>query len=152
MGGKESSIILKIEQLLTRCVIFIINHEKERFFWKKRIKDIFYRKPRICINARDLAATSKKLPCHMDSVESIIPYLNKDSRAIISDDSSGFLHVFLSPESQAMVGIHCGTEEYHFQGMPFGIHTAPAVYQSLNGVISTILRQFRIPNALYIGK
>ena len=84
-------------------------------------------------------------------MEDIIPYLDENSRAIISDDSSGFMHTFLSPNSQSMTGIHLGNEKFHFQGMPFGLTTAPSVYQSLNNVISTILRQFGIPNALYIG-
>ena len=36
--------------------------------------------------------------------------------------------------------------------MPFGLTTAPSVYQSLNNVISTLLRQNHICNGLYIGK
>ena len=109
------------------------------------------RKPRICINARALAATTKELPCHMDQAESLLPYLHVKSRAIISDDSSGFLHVFNHPNTQALAGIHCGDDTFHFQGMPFGFHTAPSVYQSLNNVITTLMRQNHIANGLYIG-
>ena len=80
---------------------------------------LFLRKPRVCINARPLSATAKEIPCQLDRVESIIPYLTRHSRGIITDDSSGFMHTFMSPESQSLLGIHCGDLKYHFQVLAF---------------------------------
>lgn len=36
--------------------------------------------------------------------------------------------------------------------MPFGLTTAPSVYQSINNVLASLMRQYLIPNVLYIGK
>lgn len=109
----------------------------------------------------------KKIPCKLDQAEELVPYLTRGCRVAISDDSSGknliffsifliflfqgFLHVFLSPEGQQLCGIHCGDEEFVFRALPFGIPTAPSIYQSLNNVISCVLRQYSVPNLLYIG-
>ena len=103
-------------------------------------------------------------------MESLIPYLTPTSRGVISDDSSGFMHVHLHRETRKLCGFHIGDENYYFNSLPFGIptgrlikffisliklalstHTAPSVYQSLNSVITTLLRQFGVPNCLYIG-
>ena len=35
--------------------------------------------------------------------------------------------------------------------MPFGLTTAPSVYQSINNIIASLMRQYLIPNVLYIG-
>ena len=35
--------------------------------------------------------------------------------------------------------------------MPFGLTTAPSVYQSINNVLASLMRQYLIPNVLYIG-
>ena len=35
--------------------------------------------------------------------------------------------------------------------MPFGLTTAPSVYQSINNVLASLMRQYSIPNVLYIG-
>ena len=37
------------------------------------------------------------------------------------------------------------------QGMPFGLTTAPSVYQSINNVLASLMRQYLIPTVLYIG-
>ena len=71
-------------------------------------------KPRLCINARALASTTKNMPCHLDQIEGLLPYLSSDSRAIISDDACGFLHVFLHPMSQCLAGVHLGEEHFNF--------------------------------------
>ena len=117
-------------------------------------------------------AILKQLPCRLDSVESLIPYLTPTSRGVISDDSSGFMHVHLHRESRKLCGFHVGGERYYFNCLPFGIPTgklknhliiqitnsrfptsqAPSVYQSLNSVITTLLRQYGVPNCLYIGE
>ena len=74
----------------------------------------------------------------------------------------------MSPFGQKLCGIHLGDEKFAFRGMPFGVPSyvivfsqkckifilvlsAPAIYQSLNNVISTILRQYHVANCLYIG-
>ena len=59
--------------------------------------------------------------------------------------------MFLSPEGQRLCGIHCGDEYFAFRGLPFGVPSAPSIYQSLNNTISCVLRQFSVPNCLYIG-
>ena len=57
------------------------------------------------------------------SLENLLPHLNSESRCIISDDSSGFMHINLHPQSQRLCGIHLGDEEYVFNSMPFGLTT-----------------------------
>ena len=73
------------------------------------------------LNARPLGAVLKDLPCKLDGIHVLLPHLRPDSKCIISDDSSGFLHVGLHPESQKLAGIHVGQEEFAFRAMPFGI-------------------------------
>ena len=34
--------------------------------------------------------------------------------------------------------------------MPFGLTTAPSVYQSINNILASLMRQYLIPNVLYI--
>ena len=82
-------------------------------------------------------ACLKPLPCRLDSVESLIPYLRPTSRGVVSDDSrllkfslnvaqihfSGFMHVHLHPQSQKMCGLHLGEEKFYFSSLPFGIPT-----------------------------
>ena len=55
--------------------------------------------------------------------ENLLPHLNAESRCIISDDSSGFMHVNLHPHSQQLCGIHLGDEHFVFNSMPFGLTT-----------------------------
>ena len=88
------------------CQVLIVSNR----FSKKLL-----RKPRVCINARPLSASTKELPCQLDRVESIIPYLTTTSKGIITDDSNGFMHVFMALESQSFLGVHCGDLNYHFQ-------------------------------------
>ena len=73
------------------------------------------------LSCRPLNATLKKLPCRLDSVENLIPYLTKTSRGVISDDSSGFMHVHLHRDSRKLCGFHLGDEKYYFNSLPFGI-------------------------------
>ena len=74
-------------------------------------------------SCRPLAGCLKNLPCKLDSVETLLPYLTTTSRCIISDDSSGFLHIFLHPSSQKLCGMHLGNEKFVFTSMPFGVTT-----------------------------
>ena len=90
----------------------------------------------MCLNARPLAGVLKKLPCKLNQVEELLPFLTPDQRVVISDDSSGnfstelsawlfifsgFLHVFMSPRGQRLCGIHLGDQKFAFRGMPFGV-------------------------------
>lgn len=52
--------------------------------------------------------------------------------------------------SQGLLQFHCGEENYIFTGMPFGLPTAPSVYQNCNNVLSSLMRQSGITNVLYI--
>lgn len=56
-------------------------------------------------------------------MENLIPYLSRTSRGVISDDSSGFMHVHLHRESRKLCGFHLGDEEFYFNSLPFGIPT-----------------------------
>ena len=84
-------------------------------FFRIIFAKIIFSKPRVCINARPLSATAKEIPCQLDRVESIIPYLTAHSKGIITDDNSGFMHTYMTLESQALLGIHFGDLKYHFQ-------------------------------------
>ena len=81
----------------------------------------------INLSCRPLNAILKQLPCRLDSVESLIPYLTPTSRGVISDDSSGFMHVHLHPETRKLCGFHVGTEKYYFNCLPFGIPTGKLI-------------------------
>ena len=59
----------------------------------------------------------------------------------------GFFHVMCSHQSQSLMQCHCGFEHYVITGMPFG---APSIYQSVNNVLSSVLRQYIVTNLLYI--
>ena len=44
------------------------------------------RKPRICFNARPIAAAMHRIPCRLDDISSLIPMLRVGRRALVSDD------------------------------------------------------------------
>ena len=52
--------------------------------------------------------------------------------------------------NQGLLQFHCGKEKYAFTGMPFGLPTAPSIYQNVNNVLSSLMRQYGITNVLYI--
>ena len=72
----------------------------------------------------------KKLPCRLDSLEQLICYLRPSSSVLISDDKSGFLHMWMHARCKGLLRIHFGDEKYFFTCLPFGITSAPSVYQS----------------------
>ena len=62
----------------------------------------------------------------------------------------GFFHLFMHPNCHGLLQFHLGEETYHYLGMPFGIPSAPGIYQMINGVISSLLRHYGVDNCLYI--
>jgi len=78
----------------------------------------------------------RQLPCHLDSLEQLICYLDKNSSVIISDDKQGFLHMGINHRSRGLMRIHYGEERYVFTCMAFGISSAPSVYQGKPYVLS----------------
>ena len=52
--------------------------------------------------------------------------------------------------SQGLLQFHCGDEKYAFTGLPFGLPTAPSIYQNTNNVLSSLMRQYGVLNVLYI--
>ena len=56
----------------------------------------------------------------------------------------------MHPNCHGFLQFHLGRETYHYLGMPFGIPSAPGIYQMLNNVISSLLRHYGVENCLYI--
>ena len=91
-----------------------------------------------------------KIPCKLDDISCLLPFLKKGKFAVVSDDKQGFFHLQMHRKCQGLLQFHMGDEGYQYVGMPFGIPTAPGVYQMLNNTISSLLRCYGILNCLYI--
>ena len=91
---------------------------------KKNTKDI-----RICIDPRDLNEAIQRQHYPMRTIEEVIARIPNAKYFTVLDASSGFWQVPLDEESSLKTTFNTPHGRYRFLRLPFGINSAPEVFQ-----------------------
>ena len=86
-------------------------------------------KIRICLDPRDLNVAIKQEHFPMPTVEEIATRLNGAKLFSVFDASNGFWQVELDEESSMLTTFNTPFRRYCWKRMPFGINSAPEVWQ-----------------------
>ena len=84
---------------------------------------------RICIDPRDLNQAIKRCHYLMPTIEEIVARLPRAKIFSVLDAKSGFWQVKLSEESCKLTTFNTPFGRYYWKRMPFGIKSAPEVWQ-----------------------
>ena len=86
-------------------------------------------KIRICLDPRDLNVAIKREHFPMPTIEEIATRLNGAKLFSVFDASNGFWQVELDEESSVLTTFNTPFGRYRWKRMPFGINSAPEVWQ-----------------------
>ena len=86
-------------------------------------------KLRICLDPRDLNLAIKREHFPMPTIEEIATRLNGAKLFSVFDASNGFWQVELDDESSSLTTFNTPFGRYRWKRMPFGINSAPEVWQ-----------------------
>ena len=86
-------------------------------------------KIRICLDPRDLNVAIKREHFPMPTIEEIATRLNGAKLFSVFDASNGFWQVELDEESSMLTTFNTPFGRYRWKRMPFGINSAPEVWQ-----------------------
>ena len=86
-------------------------------------------KLRICLDPRDLKLAIKREHFPMPTIEEIATKLNGAKLFSVFDASNGFWQVELDDESSSLTTFNTFFGRYRWKRMPFGINSAPKVWQ-----------------------
>ena len=86
-------------------------------------------KIRICLDARDLNVAIKRVHFPMPTIEEIATRLNGAKLFSVFDASNGFWQVELDEGSSMLTTFNTPFCRYRWKRMPFGINSAPEVWQ-----------------------
>ena len=88
-------------------------------------------KLRICMDPKDLNRAIKREHHPMKTIEDILPLMSKAKVFTKLDASCGFWQCSLDKESQKLCTMNTPFGRYSFKRLPYGIKSAPEVYQKL---------------------
>ena len=84
---------------------------------------------RICLDPRDLNRYIQREHYQLPTIEDIATWLDKAKVFTVLDVRSGFWHVKLDDPSSLLTTFHTPFGRYRWLRMPFGISSAPEVFQ-----------------------
>ena len=97
----------------------------------------------LCLDPRDLNKVIKRENYKIPTADEIASKLTtKKVFLIILDEKDGFWQIPLDQESSFPCTFHSSFERYHFSRCPFGISSAPAVFQKRNDQLFSTLRVY----------
>ena len=88
---------------------------------------------RICMDLKPLNESVKRQPHPLPMVESILSQLSGAKIFSKLDANSGFWQISLSPESRPLTTFLTPFGHYHFNKLPFGLSSAPELFQKRMG-------------------
>ena len=88
---------------------------------------------RICVDLKPLNESVKRQPHPLPTVESILSQLSGAKIFSKLDANSGFWQIPLSPESRPLTTFLTPFGRYHFNKLPFGLSSAPELFQKRMG-------------------
>ena len=86
-------------------------------------------KLRVCLDPKDLNNAIQRENYHLPTIEEITTRLHGAKAFTLLDVSNGFWHVKLEDESSYLTKFHTHFGRYRWKRMPFGIASAPEVFQ-----------------------
>ena len=86
-------------------------------------------KPRICLDPRDLNKAIRREHYPLPTIEDILTRLHGAKVFTVLDVSKGFWHVELEEDSSFLTTFNTPFGRYRWKRMPFGICSAPEVFQ-----------------------
>ena len=90
---------------------------------------------RLCLDPRDLHKALRQENHRIPTAEDIASRLSGKKLFSIVDEKDGFWKVRLDDESSHLCTFNTPYGRYHFKRMPFGISSAPEVFQKKNEAI-----------------
>ena len=87
---------------------------------------------RLCLDPKDLNLAIKREHFHIPTCEDILPKLVGMSVYTIIDQKDGFYQIELDDESKRMCTFNTPFGRYSMKRLPFGISSAPEVFQKKN--------------------
>ncbi|MES9879789.1 MAG: reverse transcriptase domain-containing protein, partial [Sedimenticola sp.] len=107
-------------------------------------------KPRLCINLMYLNLFMKDTPFALDTLADVPKVVNSSAYMTKLDDKSGFDNVFMTESSRKLLCFEWGGYYFCCNTLPFGWKNSAYVYQTLNYVAMSHLRDQSVSGLLYI--
>ena len=77
----------------------------------------------------------------METLASILPYLNPGDWTVSIDLKDAYHHVPIAAQSRDLLGFTFNGRVYRFKALPFGLKPAPRIFTRLVGCVAAFLRQ-----------
>ena len=77
----------------------------------------------------------------METLASILPYLNPGDWTVSIDLKDAYHHVPIAAASRDLLGFTFNGSVYRFKALPFGLKPAPRLFTRLVGCVAAFLRQ-----------
>ena len=117
---------------------------------------VVIRKPngklRICIDPRDLNKVVKREHYPMRTIEEIATRMPNAKFFTVLDASSGYWQVQLDTESARLCTFNTPFGRYKFKRLPFGLSTAPDVFQKVMAEMFENIEGVEEPDDILVGE
>ena len=108
-------------------------------------------KLRLCFDGSAWSQTQRyNVPCVLDCIGTVLPYLKKDDYFTKWDDKSGFHQLKMDEMSQDFTHFNWGNHIFKYKAACFGLGMVPANFQLANYCAVNMLRKMGIAIFLYL--
>ena len=96
---------------------------------------------RLILNLKRINRYIGSVHFRMETLASILPYLNPGDWTVSIDLKDAYHHVPIAAQSRDLLGFTFNGRVYRFKALPFGLKPAPRVFTRLVGCVAAFLRQ-----------
>lgn len=107
-------------------------------------------KPRMCHDERFLNLWVKDSPFSLDHLADLPRYVGRQHYQSVCDDKSGYDHILLTEESQALFGVCWNGCYFVYRTLPFGWKASAYIYHTVGLIATGYIRSLGVPCSQYI--
>ena len=96
---------------------------------------------RLILNLKRINRYIGSVHFRMETLASILPYLNPGDWTVSIDLKDAYHHVPIAAQSRDLLGFTFNGRVYRFKALPFGLKPAPRIFTRLVGCVAAFLRQ-----------